>query len=126
VSARNPPTGCQQQCSLVVPTVRAARHLTEPIAKSPQKQLPGKIEKANPTTTPTIMPAMTGLSPREVMAFTDEMQPAEQAQQPPPVVAEQDPVVSDSAPVAAERSAIDRGPEARRSATHSSAASTTR
>ena len=30
VSARDPPTGCQQQCSLVVPTVRAARHLAEP------------------------------------------------------------------------------------------------
>jgi hypothetical protein len=38
VSARDLPTGCQQQCSLVVPTVRAARHLTEPIAKSPQMQ----------------------------------------------------------------------------------------
>jgi hypothetical protein len=34
VSARDLPTGCQQQCSLVVPTVRAARHLTEPIATS--------------------------------------------------------------------------------------------
>jgi hypothetical protein len=34
VSARDLPTGCQQQCSLVVPTVRAARHLTEPTAKS--------------------------------------------------------------------------------------------
>jgi hypothetical protein len=30
VSARDLPTGCQQQCSLVVPTVRAPRHLTEP------------------------------------------------------------------------------------------------
>lgn len=38
VSARNLPTGCQQQCSLVVPTVRPPRHLTEPSAKSPQKQ----------------------------------------------------------------------------------------
>jgi len=38
VSARDLPTGCQQQCSLVVPTVRAPRHLTEPSAKSPQKQ----------------------------------------------------------------------------------------
>ena len=28
VSARDLPTGCQQRCSLVVPTVRAARHLT--------------------------------------------------------------------------------------------------
>ena len=36
VSARDLPTGCQQRCSLVVPTVRAARHLTEPSAKSPQ------------------------------------------------------------------------------------------
>jgi len=33
VSARNLPTGCQQQCSLVVPTVRAPRYLTEPGAK---------------------------------------------------------------------------------------------
>ena len=32
VSARDLPTGCQQRCSLVVPTVRAARHLTEPSA----------------------------------------------------------------------------------------------
>jgi hypothetical protein len=38
VGARDLPTGCQQQCSLVVPTVRAPRHLTEPSAKSPQKQ----------------------------------------------------------------------------------------
>src|SRR5688572_31920598 len=38
VSARDLPTGCQQQCSLVVPTVRAPRYLTEPSAKSPQKQ----------------------------------------------------------------------------------------
>jgi hypothetical protein len=38
VSARDLPTGCQQQCSLVVPTVRARRCLTEPSAKSPQKQ----------------------------------------------------------------------------------------
>jgi hypothetical protein len=38
VSARDPPTGCQQQSSLVVPTVRALRHLTEPSAKPPQKQ----------------------------------------------------------------------------------------
>jgi hypothetical protein len=38
VSARDLPTGCQQQCSLVVPTVRAPRHLTEPSAKPPQKQ----------------------------------------------------------------------------------------
>jgi hypothetical protein len=38
VSARDLPTGCQQQCSLAVPTVRASRHLTEPSAKSPQKQ----------------------------------------------------------------------------------------
>ena len=36
LSARDLPTGCQQQCSLVVPTVRAPRHLTEPSAKSPQ------------------------------------------------------------------------------------------
>ena len=34
VSARDLPTGCQQQCSLVVPTVRAPRCLTEPSAKS--------------------------------------------------------------------------------------------
>ena len=32
------PTGCRQRCSLVVPTVRAPRHLTEPSAKSAQKQ----------------------------------------------------------------------------------------
>ena len=38
VSARDLPTGCQQQCSLLVPTVRAPRHLTEPSAKPPQKQ----------------------------------------------------------------------------------------
>ena len=38
VSARDLPTGCQQRCSLVVPTVRALRHLTEPSAKSPQHQ----------------------------------------------------------------------------------------
>jgi hypothetical protein len=36
VSARDLPAGCQQQCSLVVPTVRAPRHLTEPRAKPPQ------------------------------------------------------------------------------------------
>jgi hypothetical protein len=41
VSARDLPIGCQQQCSLVVPTVRAPRCLTEPSAKSPQK-LPTK------------------------------------------------------------------------------------
>src|SRR5215207_11512891 len=41
VSARDLPTGCQQQCSLVVTTVRAPRYLTEPSAKSPQK-LPTK------------------------------------------------------------------------------------
>jgi hypothetical protein len=33
VSARDLPTGCQQQCSLVVPTVRAPRCLIEPSAK---------------------------------------------------------------------------------------------
>ena len=38
VSARDLPTGCQQQCSLLVPTVRAPRHVTEPSAKPPQKQ----------------------------------------------------------------------------------------
>jgi len=38
VSARDLPTRCRQQCSLVVPTVRALRHLTEPSAKSPQHQ----------------------------------------------------------------------------------------
>ena len=38
VSARDLPTGCQQQCSLVIPTVRAPRCLTEPSAKSHQKQ----------------------------------------------------------------------------------------
>jgi hypothetical protein len=38
VSARDLPTRCQQQCSLVVPTVRALRYLTEPSAKSLQKQ----------------------------------------------------------------------------------------
>src|SRR5215207_1007666 len=41
VSARDLPTRCQQQCSLVVPTVRAPRYLTAPSAKSPQK-LPTK------------------------------------------------------------------------------------
>src|SRR5688572_1198625 len=30
MSARDLPTGCQQQCSLVVPTVRAPQHLAEP------------------------------------------------------------------------------------------------
>jgi hypothetical protein len=62
------------------------------------------------------------------MTFTDEMRQAEQAQQPPPVVAARDAVESDwaSAQVAAERSAIDRGPEARRSATPNAAATTTR
>jgi hypothetical protein len=37
VSARDLPTGCQQRCSLVAPTV-PPRYLTEPSAKSPQTQ----------------------------------------------------------------------------------------
>ena len=48
VSARDLPTGCQQQCSLVVPTVRAPRCLTEPSAKSPQKQ-PTKRPEREPS-----------------------------------------------------------------------------
>jgi|SRR5215211_2005948 hypothetical protein len=48
VSARDLPTGCQQQYSLVVPTVRAPRCLTEPSAKSPQKQ-PTKRPKREPS-----------------------------------------------------------------------------
>ena len=38
VSARDLPIGCQQQCSLVVPTVRAPRYLTEPSTKSHQNR----------------------------------------------------------------------------------------
>jgi hypothetical protein len=38
MSARDLPTRCQQQCSLVVPTVRASGYLTEPSAKSRNKQ----------------------------------------------------------------------------------------
>jgi hypothetical protein len=49
VSAGDLPTGCQQQCSLVVPTVRALGHLTEPSAKSPQKQ-PTKRPEERPST----------------------------------------------------------------------------
>ncbi len=48
VSARDLPTGCQQQCSLVVPTVRAPRCLTEPSAKSHQKQ-PTKRPEREPS-----------------------------------------------------------------------------
>ena len=36
---QGPTTGCQQRCSLVVPTVRALRHLTQPSAKSPTSAL---------------------------------------------------------------------------------------
>jgi hypothetical protein len=48
VSTRDLPTGCQQQCSLVVPTVRAPRCLTEPSAKSHQKQ-PTKRPEREPS-----------------------------------------------------------------------------
>jgi hypothetical protein len=45
VSARDLPIGCQQQCSLVVPTVRAPRCLTEPSTKSHQKQATKRPER---------------------------------------------------------------------------------
>src|SRR5215207_11224785 len=45
------PTGCQQQCSLVVPTVRAPRYLTEPSTKSHQKQSTKRPEREPPTGT---------------------------------------------------------------------------
>ena len=48
VSARDLPTGCQQRCSLVVPTVRAPRCLIEPSAKSHQKQ-PAKRPEREPS-----------------------------------------------------------------------------
>jgi hypothetical protein len=48
VSARDLPTGCQQQCSLVAPTVRAPRCLIEPRAKSHQKQ-PTKRPEREPS-----------------------------------------------------------------------------
>ena len=45
VSARDPPTGCQQQCSLVVP--QYARHdiWPNPSAKSPQKRPTKRAER---------------------------------------------------------------------------------
>ena len=65
VSARDLPTGCQQQSSLVVPTVRAPRHVTEPSAKSHQKQ-------------PTKRPE------REVEAVSQHQdQPSREMQRPP-------------------------------------------
>jgi hypothetical protein len=49
VRTRDLPTGCQQQCSLVVPTVRAPRCLTEPSAKSHQKQATKRPEREGST-----------------------------------------------------------------------------
>jgi hypothetical protein len=48
VSTRDLPTGYQQECSLVVPTVRAPRCLTEPSTKSHQKQ-PTKRPEREPS-----------------------------------------------------------------------------
>ena len=62
VSARDLPTGCQQQCSLVVPTVRAPRHLTEPSAKPPQKQPTKRPERWK----------VDAVSQHDVSAFTRE------------------------------------------------------
>jgi hypothetical protein len=59
VGARDLPTGCQQQCSLVVPTVRAPRHLTEPSAKSPQssRQATGTRRSTRSASTRISLPA---------------------------------------------------------------------